>query len=448
MPLVLVDSDTLQLNPAAAVVVDARRFAALIGRIRPGLGELEEAVALYRGDFLADFYLPDSNPFEEWAAARREAYRRGVLLALERLTAVHLADEDFAAAENYARRQLVVDPLHEAGNRQLIELLARAGRRRAALAHFDDYRRLLNVELGVTPGSETRALVSAVQGGELFPAARRPDHIRGYEIHEELGRGTFGVVFRAAVAAGPAVGEAGAPAPAEPLLSVDNPYKGLLAFGEADAALFYGRETLTQQLVGRLAEVGSSHRFLAVVGPSGSGKSSLVKARLVPALRRGALPGADKWFVLDMVPGAHPFEELETALLRVAVNPPASLLEQLQDGERGLLRAVRRTLPPDAQLPDGASELLLIIDQFEELFTLVADRDVTARFLNGLLAAVSDPRSPLRVIATLRADFYDRPLLYPGLSEVVQQRTEVVIPMTADEAAVLPVARRRTRSRP
>jgi hypothetical protein len=160
------------------------------------------------------------------------------------------------------------------------------------------------------------------------------------------------------------------------------------------------------------------------------------------------LPGADKWFVLDMVPGAHPFEELETALLRVAVNPPASLLEQLQDGERGLLRAVRRTLPPDAQLPDGASELLLIIDQFEELFTLVADRDVTARFLNGLLAAVSDPRSPLRVIATLRADFYDRPLLYPGLSEVVQQRTEVVIPMTADEAAVLPVARRRTRSRP
>ena len=209
---------------------------------------------------------------------------------------------------------------------------------------------------------------------------------------------------------------------------MDNPYKGLLAFGEADAALFFGREALTQQLLARLAETGPHHRFLAVVGPSGSGKSSLVKAGLVPALRRGALPGTDKWFVLDMVPGAHPFEELETALLRVAVNPPASLLAQLQDGERGLLRAVRRTLPPD----DG-SELVLIIDQFEELFTLVPDRDVTACFLNALIAAVSDPRSPLRVIATLRADFYDRPLLYPGLSEVMQQRTEVVIPMTADE---------------
>ncbi len=248
------------------------------------------------------------------------------------------------------------------------------------------------------------------------PAERYPDVV------------AFAAAFRTAIAAGSAVGEAGAPAPAEPLLSVDNPYKGLLAFGEADAALFFGREALTQQLLARLAETGPHHRFLAVVGPSGSGKSSLVKAGLVPALRRGALPGTDKWFVLDMVPGAHPFEELETALLRVAVNPPASLLAQLQDGERGLLRAVRRTLPPD----DG-SELVLIIDQFEELFTLVPDRDVTACFLNALIAAVSDPRSPLRVIATLRADFYDRPLLYPGLSEVMQQRTEVVIPMTADE---------------
>lgn len=73
MPLVLADSDTLQLNPAAAVAVNARRFAALSDRIRPGLGELEEAIALYRGDFLADFYLPDSNPFEEWGppGARR-----------------------------------------------------------------------------------------------------------------------------------------------------------------------------------------------------------------------------------------------------------------------------------------------------------------------------------------------------------------------------------------
>ena len=269
----------------------------------------------------------------------------------------------------------------------------------------------------VPPLREQRLDVPAAVDGILARALAKRPADRFPDV------GAFAAAFRAAIAAGPAVGEAAAP-----LLDVANPYKGLLAFGEADAALFFGREALTQQLLARLAETGPHHRFLAVVGPSGSGKSSLVKAGLVPALRRGALPGTDKWFVLDMVPGAHPFEELETALLRVAVNPPASLLAQLQDGERGLLRAVRRTLPPD----DG-SELVLIIDQFEELFTLVPDRDVTACFLNALIAAVSDPRSPLRVIATLRADFYDRPLLYPGLSEVMQQRTEVVIPMTADE---------------
>ena len=108
--------------------------------------------------------------------------------------------------------------------------------------------------------------------------------------------------------------------------------------------------------------------FLALVGPSGGGKSSLVQAGLLPRLRQGAIPGSENWFVLDMIPGAHPYEELEAALLRIAVNPPASLLEMLQAGDRGLLRTVRRILPAKA------SQLLLIIDQFEELFTLVADR--------------------------------------------------------------------------
>src|SRR5690606_4210893 len=147
------------------------------------------------------------------------------------------------------------------------------------------------------------------------------------------------------------------------------------------AGLFYGREVLTQKLIDRLAETGEHHRFLAVVGPSGGGKSSLVRAGLVPALRRGAISGSEDWVVLDMMPGSHPYEELETALLRVAVNPPASLLAQLEDGERGLLRAVRRALPPGEE-----SQLLLVIDQFEELFTLVADREAAARFLDGLTA--------------------------------------------------------------
>ena len=93
-----------------------------------------------------------------------------------------------------------------------------------------------------------------------------------------------------------------------------NPYKGLRAFEEADAADFFGREALTERLVERLRET----RFLAVVGPSGSGKSSVVRAGLVPALRRGALPGSESWPIVEMFPGAYPLEELEAALTRVA----------------------------------------------------------------------------------------------------------------------------------
>ena len=108
---------------------------------------------------------------------------------------------------------------------------------------------------------------------------------------------------------------------------LENPYKGLRAFQEADAADFFGREVLTQLLLERMQEQVPLRRFLAVVGPSGSGKSSVVRAGLVPALRRGGLPGSENWFVVEMFPGAHPLEELAQALLRMAVDPPNNLVE-------------------------------------------------------------------------------------------------------------------------
>ena len=149
-------------------------------------------------------------------------------------------------------------------------------------------------------------------------------------------------------------------------------------------------------------------RFLAVVGPSGSGKSSLVRAGLVPALRQDALPGSKKWFIVQMVPGEHPLEELEIQLLKVATSPNTNLIEQLHRDERGLIRATRLILPDDGQL-------LLLIDQFEEVFTRTADKADAAFFLNSLYTAVVDKRSQVRVVITLRADFYDRPLMYPDL---------------------------------
>jgi WD40 repeat protein/class 3 adenylate cyclase/energy-coupling factor transporter ATP-binding protein EcfA2 len=206
-------------------------------------------------------------------------------------------------------------------------------------------------------------------------------------------------------------------------LETRNPYKGLRAFTEQDAGDYFGREALTEHLVVRLEQT----RFLAVVGPSGSGKSSVVRAGLVPRLRQGALPGSERWSVVEMLPGAYPLEELEAALLRAADSPSAGVLEQLEQDDRGLLRAVKRLLA------DDESELVLVVDQLEEVFTLVEDEARRAHFLALIERAVADPHARLRVVVTLRADFYDRPLLYSGFAELLRDFVEALVPLKAEE---------------
>jgi WD40 repeat protein/DNA-binding SARP family transcriptional activator len=208
---------------------------------------------------------------------------------------------------------------------------------------------------------------------------------------------------------------------------VSNPYKGLRPFEEADAANFFGRHALTESLVARLRQPHVHHRFLAVVGPSGSGKSSAVRAGLVPAIRSGALAGSEDWFVVEMLPGTNPWEELEAALLRIAINPPVSLHEQLTSDVLGLHRAVKRVLPTHD------SELLLIVDQFEELFTLVDEERTRNQFMDAIVAAVEAANGQLRVVVPLRADFYDRPLRHGGMSGLVTHRMETVRPLTPEE---------------
>jgi serine/threonine protein kinase/ABC-type glycerol-3-phosphate transport system substrate-binding protein len=205
-----------------------------------------------------------------------------------------------------------------------------------------------------------------------------------------------------------------------------NPYKGLRPFLEADMSDFFGRERATQEIQRRLEEDVAESRFLAVVGPSGSGKSSLVRAGLVPALRLGGLPGSDGWFFVELVPGARPFEELDAALVRIAVDPRPGLIERLE-GEEGLFRIAEEILP------DDDSELFLVIDQFEEVFTHVQDEDMRLSFLDAIVGATTDPRSRVRVVLTLRADFYDRPLQYKAFGELLARRTYAVTPLSVAE---------------
>ncbi len=213
----------------------------------------------------------------------------------------------------------------------------------------------------------------------------------------------------------------------EDVLEPQNPYKGLRAFQEGDAADFFGREEFAEQLVTRLTNDSQPVRFLALVGPSGSGKSSMLRAGLLPLLRRGALDGSQNWYFSQIVPGASPLASVRDALVSIAPDPPENILDQLRQQDDALSSLLNQLLPPDD------SEFCLLIDQFEEIFTLVVQESERLRFLNNLYQAVTNPASRIRVLITLRADFYGRPLLYSGFGDLMRTGTEVVLPLQVQE---------------
>jgi WD40 repeat protein/serine/threonine protein kinase len=227
---------------------------------------------------------------------------------------------------------------------------------------------------------------------------------------------------------------------------IANPYKGLRAFAEADAAVFFGRELLVCRLIARFQENHPLRNFLAVVGPSGSGKSSVVSAGLVPAIRRGVIAdmaestdnagdetrtmltprsasSLKSEFIVQTVPGSHPLQNLEAGLLSIASQPLHDLGSRFESDPSALLHALREI----------RGTTLLVIDQFEEVFTLTESERERAQFLELLRVAVTAADSPLRLVIALRADFTDRPLHYAEFGELMRQRTEFVLPLSADE---------------
>jgi hypothetical protein len=213
-----------------------------------------------------------------------------------------------------------------------------------------------------------------------------------------------------------------------------NPYKGLKAFTGEDIGDFFGRDALIQDLVKAVGEAtapSETVRFLAViVGPSGSGKSSVVMAGLLPKLNAGILPGSEDWVYLEpMVPGNQPLESLALTLKRVL---PESSIRSIKDDLRD---DAGRGLHLLARQIAGRTDrrVVLLIDQFEELFTLTADEAERRRFIDLLVTAVTEPRGTLLGILTLRADFYDRPLSYPALGALLEARSKAILPMELDD---------------
>jgi WD40 repeat protein len=213
-----------------------------------------------------------------------------------------------------------------------------------------------------------------------------------------------------------------------------NPYKGLRAFQEEDAPDFFGRTRLVSDLLEAVRQNVSGQapgagRLLSLVGPSGSGKSSLLRAGLLPRLRAGAVPGSERWVYLEPVlPGAYPLEALSMSLAGGLDRSLRAIREDLEaDSTRGL-HLLAGTL---ARRPE--QRVVLPVDQLEEIFTLCTDEQERAQFLALLATAASEPRGPLLALLTIRADFYHQLARYPDCWRLVQPHTRYLPSMSLEE---------------
>lgn len=176
-PFLLISRDAIQFNPTGDCELDVKTFTELaaVTGVDDSLAErLEQAVALYRGDFLAGFSLADSPAFEQWVLVTRERLARLMLGALRWLANHSEQRGDYQRAEMWARQQLALEPWDEAAHRQLMRALALDGRRSTALAQYESCRRALAEELGVEPEEETRRLADQIRAGKLRSATSSP----------------------------------------------------------------------------------------------------------------------------------------------------------------------------------------------------------------------------------------------------------------------------------
>ena len=212
-----------------------------------------------------------------------------------------------------------------------------------------------------------------------------------------------------------------------PIVASDDrlPYRGLRPFGEEDSDFFFGRDREIESALAML----ENGRFLAVVGPSGSGKSSLVGAGIVPRLRAGALTRVDCWHVLMLRPGAEPLTALAAQLSKLLRGQAMQrTLDALEHDVRTLHLSVELALADCSP----SERVLLVLDQLEEVFTLCRDDPQRRQLFSLLSHAASSPAARTVVIATMRSDFYGRCAAYPELARLVTGAQLLIGSMDAD----------------
>ncbi len=369
--------------------------------------ELTESVAVYEGELLPGFY-------DDWIVLERErleaAYEGKMRLLLERLSGAGHWDDALEWAERWIAHG------HAPETAYCALMLAHAARGDASRVE-SAYRRCsgdLNAVLGVDPSEATQRL------------------------HQQLMRGEGVPLFSQAEVLGLPRRAAGPPLPTPPAPGA-SPYKGLRPFETSDAPIFFGREALTTRMIEHLRRQDA----LAVVGASGSGKSSLLRAGLVPALTHPErfiagnrpLQNTADWDVRLMTPTGHPLTALATTVLAAGTPGDAlRLADELASYPRCLLAYLARA--PFSRDGQGR-RLALIVDQFEELFTLCPSEAERTTFVESLMSAVrlepGDAGSAMVLVIALRADFYGHCARYPRLRQMLETRQQYIGAMDESE---------------
>ncbi|MBI1878288.1 MAG: hypothetical protein HYR94_08700 [Chloroflexi bacterium] len=216
-----------------------------------------------------------------------------------------------------------------------------------------------------------------------------------------------------------------------------NPYRGLRKFTEDEAEFFFGRNAAIQSLldtIKQLVDAETSRELpdlVTVLGPSGSGKSSLVRAGLIPALQQGRLPGSEHWFIKVMVPNVHPLDEVAAQFVEPTGRGLPAVRADLNTGEKALHQLMLESLTRAGKPEDAV--FVLVMDQFEELFTLCEDEAERQAFLAQLLYVSRTRRNRGLIILTMRADFYGKAAAYKRLADVITLNQMLVSPMTDKE---------------